>query len=189
MRVFACGFRSSQPRPVRAEKEQAEVQEEVSDKVIVREANIPGGSVKVFDDGSIELQTAAGTKRFRSLRNLSVRYAGVMAFSHAKARRARKLGGQEPLPLRRNDRAAANAHPVELFNCGTLFADAAAMTVERLPGASKSLTQMGSRSPTSMLVITIMTRAQQECSPWMRRGGSRATSPASANLPSVLRCH
>ena len=38
--------------------------------MIVREANIPGGSVKVFDDGSIELQTAAGTRWFRSFAEL-----------------------------------------------------------------------------------------------------------------------
>ena len=67
---IARHLRAWQPRPVRAEKEQAEVQEEVSDKVIVREANIPGGSVKVFDDGSIELQTAAGTRWFRSFAEL-----------------------------------------------------------------------------------------------------------------------
>lgn len=37
---------------------------------VVREANIPGGSVRVFDDASIELQTAAGTRRFRSFAEL-----------------------------------------------------------------------------------------------------------------------
>jgi hypothetical protein len=34
------------------------------------EAVIPGGNVKAFDDGSIELQTAAGTRRFRSIAEL-----------------------------------------------------------------------------------------------------------------------
>jgi hypothetical protein len=37
---------------------------------VVREANIPGGSVRVFDDASIELQTAAGTRWFRSFAEL-----------------------------------------------------------------------------------------------------------------------
>jgi hypothetical protein len=43
---------------------------EFRDKVVVREANIPGGNVKIFDDASIELQTAAGTKWFRSFAEL-----------------------------------------------------------------------------------------------------------------------
>ena len=68
--LIARHLRAWQPRPVRAEKEQAEVQEEVPDKVIVREANIPGGTIRVFDDGSIELQTAAGTRWFRSFAEL-----------------------------------------------------------------------------------------------------------------------
>jgi hypothetical protein len=38
--------------------------------VVIREANIPGGKVRVFDDGSIEHQTAAGTKWFRSFAEL-----------------------------------------------------------------------------------------------------------------------
>jgi hypothetical protein len=43
---------------------------EFRDKVVVREANIPGGNVRVFDDASIELQTAAGTRWFRSFAEL-----------------------------------------------------------------------------------------------------------------------
>ena len=39
-------------------------------RAVVREANIPGGSVRVFDDASIELQTAAGTRWFRSFAEL-----------------------------------------------------------------------------------------------------------------------
>jgi hypothetical protein len=45
-------------------------QAEFRDKVVVREANIPGGNVRVFHDASIELQTAAGTRWFRSFAEL-----------------------------------------------------------------------------------------------------------------------
>ena len=39
-------------------------------KVVIREGSIPGGSVRVFDDASIELQTAAGTSVFRNYAEL-----------------------------------------------------------------------------------------------------------------------
>jgi hypothetical protein len=37
---------------------------------VVQEADIPGGHVKVFDDGSIELQTGAGTTWYRNFAEL-----------------------------------------------------------------------------------------------------------------------
>ena len=40
------------------------------EKAVIREGSIPGGNVKVFDDASIELQTAAGTRVFRSFAEL-----------------------------------------------------------------------------------------------------------------------
>src|SRR5262245_13205438 len=40
------------------------------EEAVVREGNIPGGKVRVFDDASIELQTAAGAWRFRSFAEL-----------------------------------------------------------------------------------------------------------------------
>ena len=43
---------------------------EFRDKVVVREANIPGGSVRIFDDASIELQTADGTRWYRNFAEL-----------------------------------------------------------------------------------------------------------------------
>ena len=43
---------------------------EFRDKLVVREANIPGGSVRIFDDASIELQTAAGKRWYRSFAEL-----------------------------------------------------------------------------------------------------------------------
>jgi hypothetical protein len=58
------------PRPVRGEQEPETAQEAVPDRVVIREANIPGGKVRVFDDGSIEHQTAAGTNWFRSFAEL-----------------------------------------------------------------------------------------------------------------------
>ena len=39
-------------------------------KAVIREGSIPGGNVRVFDDSSIELQTAAGTRVFRSFAEL-----------------------------------------------------------------------------------------------------------------------
>ena len=58
------------PRPVRGEQEPETAQEAVPDRVVIREANIPGGKVRIFDDGSIEHQTAAGTNWFRSFAEL-----------------------------------------------------------------------------------------------------------------------
>jgi hypothetical protein len=43
---------------------------EFRDKVVVRESKIPGGNVRIFDDASIELQTAAGTRRYRNFAEL-----------------------------------------------------------------------------------------------------------------------
>ena len=62
-----------QPRTVRREQEQPEATHEAdgsSVRVVVREANVPGGSVRVFDDGSIEHQTGAGTKWYRNFAEL-----------------------------------------------------------------------------------------------------------------------
>jgi hypothetical protein len=53
-------------RRLRAFAQEAEFRE----KVVVREGNIPGGNVRVFDDASIELQTTAGTRWFRSFAEL-----------------------------------------------------------------------------------------------------------------------
>jgi len=39
-------------------------------KAVIREGGIPGGNVRVFDDSSIELQTATGTRVFRSFAEL-----------------------------------------------------------------------------------------------------------------------
>jgi hypothetical protein len=57
-----------QPRPVRSEPE-AE-QEAPQERVVIREASIPGGKVRIFDDGSIEHETAAGTNWFRNFAEL-----------------------------------------------------------------------------------------------------------------------
>jgi hypothetical protein len=43
---------------------------ESSEREVVREANIPGGRVRVFDDGSIELETAADKTWYRSFTEL-----------------------------------------------------------------------------------------------------------------------
>ena len=62
-----------QPRTVRREQEQPEATHEAdgsSVRVVVREANVPGGSVRVFDDGSIEHQAGAGTKWYRNFAEL-----------------------------------------------------------------------------------------------------------------------
>ena len=62
--------RASASGPARAEQEPDGAQEAVPERTVIREANIPGGKVRVFDDGSIEHQTAAGTNWFRSFTEL-----------------------------------------------------------------------------------------------------------------------
>jgi hypothetical protein len=59
-----------QPRPVRGEPESEAESEIAPERVVIREANIPGGKVRVFDDGSIEHQTAVGTNWFRNFAEL-----------------------------------------------------------------------------------------------------------------------
>jgi hypothetical protein len=68
---IARHLRAWQPRPVRREQEQSEPRaEEPADRMVVREASIPGGKVRFFDDGSIEHETAAGASWFRSFAEL-----------------------------------------------------------------------------------------------------------------------
>jgi hypothetical protein len=63
-------LRAWQPRPVRDDQEPEAAQEAAPERVVIREANIPGGKVRIFGDGSIEHQTAAGTNWFRSFAEL-----------------------------------------------------------------------------------------------------------------------
>jgi hypothetical protein len=70
---IARHLRAWQPRQSRRQHDQPEIAQEEgegADRVIVREANIPGGHVRIFDDSSIELQTEAGTTWYRSFTEL-----------------------------------------------------------------------------------------------------------------------
>ena len=70
---IARHLRAWQPRAVKPAEEQFESAQEgdlSEDRVVVREANIPGGKVRVFDDGSIEHETASGTNWYRSFTEL-----------------------------------------------------------------------------------------------------------------------
>lgn len=61
-------LREWQPRPVRTESEAS--LEAAPERAVIREADIPGGKVRIFDDGSIEHETAAGTNWFRNFAEL-----------------------------------------------------------------------------------------------------------------------
>jgi hypothetical protein len=70
---IARHLRAWQPRPSRQETgEEGTTQEadQIPERVVVREASVPGGKAKVFDDGSIEIRTATGTKWYRSFTEL-----------------------------------------------------------------------------------------------------------------------
>ena len=70
---IARHLRAWQPRPSRRELDEPETAQEADqppERVVVREASVPGGKAKVFDDGSIEIQTATGTKWYRSFTEL-----------------------------------------------------------------------------------------------------------------------
>jgi hypothetical protein len=70
---IARHLRDWQARPSRRELNESETSQEADqppEKVVIREASVPGGKAKVFDDGSIEIQTASGTKWFRSFTEL-----------------------------------------------------------------------------------------------------------------------
>jgi hypothetical protein len=69
--TIARHLRAWQPRPIRRQQaEHVQEGEPLADRVVVREANIPGGRVKVFDDDSFELQTDAGTTWYRNVTEL-----------------------------------------------------------------------------------------------------------------------
>jgi hypothetical protein len=68
---IARHLRAWQPRPVRVEQpERAETEAQSPEKVVIQEAAIPGGIVKIFDDSSIELQTAEGSNWFANFPEL-----------------------------------------------------------------------------------------------------------------------
>jgi hypothetical protein len=69
--TIARHLRAWQPRPIRRQQtELAQEAQDSADRVLVREANIPQGHVRVFDDGSFELQTADGTTWYRNVTEL-----------------------------------------------------------------------------------------------------------------------
>jgi hypothetical protein len=87
---IARHLRAWQPRPIRrTHVELAQEEEGSADRVVVREANIPQGRVKVFDDGSFELQTDAGTTWYRNVTELerSLRSKDTLRQSQEPVRR------------------------------------------------------------------------------------------------------
>ena len=70
---IARHLRPWQPRTSRRgldESETSQAAAQSPERVVVREASVPGGKARVFDDGSIEIQTATGTKWYRSFAEL-----------------------------------------------------------------------------------------------------------------------
>jgi len=68
---IARHLRAWQPRPEGMDQPKTvEEMAESPEREVIREANIPGGRVRIFDDGSIELETPASKTWYRSFTEL-----------------------------------------------------------------------------------------------------------------------